>query len=392
MVVNRKLHRGNRIPHYRCLVCGRFGRKMLVSQQSHEYYPASPQHDHSAAQQSCRVRKVNTSIRDPGNMDLSHTYPRGLQNFKLTCAINAVVQVLAQTPGFYDAVFDFCIKSKKTDLAHILLDIILNVTHAPGPISAEALQAEISEREDDFHFWRQHDCHSFLLCLLETLREDLGKESMGLFTGQIKNQFECRSCSHMECSEPQDFTSLCIPLTENSVEKGLKVLFQKETLTDSKMVCRSCAKDKRIQRRYLCNKELLIARAPDVLVLQLARFKEVRTTNGHVVIQKQQSLFPYNDNMHLNPCGKSPVKYKLFAIISHLGTIEGGHYVSYIRTLQGQHDITRPTNKDKDKLGHESHHSSTWYHCTDDIVTRLKPDAGYPICSHAYLLFYHKLN
>lgn len=57
--------------------------------------------------------------------------------------------------------------------------------------------------------------------------------------------------------------------------------------------------------------------------------------------------------------------YTLFAVINHIGTIEAGHYTSYVRQY-------------KDK----------WFRCNDhQIVPATINDV---LASEGYLLFYHK--
>ncbi|XP_033739906.1 ubiquitin carboxyl-terminal hydrolase 2-like [Pecten maximus] len=390
MTMKSKIH-GSRLTNcYKCLICHRYGKLLNIDsvKNNEQVLPSILNAHHRRYEHEAVLSKQGPDVHD----QYSQRYEiRGLKNSKLTCAINAVVQVLAQTPGFFEDVHDYCSKSKQKYLASTLLEVIVDVNGALGQSSTEALQAEVIRRGDDFSFWKQHDCHSFLLCLIEALREDLGKDSMELFTGQIKNRFECAKCMQKECSELQDFTSLCIPVTEKSVDNGIQLLFRKERLADSNMLCRSCSKGQKSGAGKLYIKELLLERAPSIFILQLARFKEVRTSNGLVKLEKLQTLVPYNKKIQLHTGEKSLVTYKLYAIISHLGTIEGGHYVSYVQTLKGQRDLATPTHRDNDTRGHARDRSSTWYHCTDSIVTRVSPDNGYPICSDAYLLFYHKM-
>lgn len=64
----------------------------------------------------------------------------------------------------------------------------------------------------------------------------------------------------------------------------------------------------------------------------------------------------------------SPIRnnrYTLFAVINHIGTIEAGHYMSYIRQ-----------------------HRDKWYLCNDHQIV---PASIHDVLdSEGYLLFYHK--
>ena len=58
-------------------------------------------------------------------------------------------------------------------------------------------------------------------------------------------------------------------------------------------------------------------------------------------------------------------KYVLFAVINHIGTLDAGHYTSYIRQ-----------------------HSNLWFHCNDHQI--LPASIKNVLDSEGYLLFYHK--
>merc|ERR1739842_152763 len=58
-------------------------------------------------------------------------------------------------------------------------------------------------------------------------------------------------------------------------------------------------------------------------------------------------------------------KYVLFAVINHIGTLDAGHYTSYIRQ-----------------------HSNLWFHCNDHQI--LPASINQVLDSEGYLLFYHK--
>ncbi|KAG5280423.1 hypothetical protein AALO_G00088960 [Alosa alosa] len=58
-------------------------------------------------------------------------------------------------------------------------------------------------------------------------------------------------------------------------------------------------------------------------------------------------------------------KYSLFAVVNHQGTLESGHYTTFIRQ-----------------------HKDQWFKCDDAIIT--KASIGDVLSSEGYLLFYHK--
>jgi len=58
-------------------------------------------------------------------------------------------------------------------------------------------------------------------------------------------------------------------------------------------------------------------------------------------------------------------RYSLYAVVNHIGSLEGGHYYSFIR----------PTRDE-------------WYKCDDHIITKVSREDA--LRSPGYLLFYHK--
>ncbi|XP_054624169.1 ubiquitin carboxyl-terminal hydrolase 22 isoform X1 [Dunckerocampus dactyliophorus] len=82
----------------------------------------------------------------------------------------------------------------------------------------------------------------------------------------------------------------------------------------------------------------------------MASSKESRM-NG----QYQQTVEPFNNDN----------KYSLFAVVNHQGTLESGHYTTFIRQ-----------------------HKDHWFKCDDAIITKASIEAV--LDSEGYLLFYHK--
>lgn len=79
--------------------------------------------------------------------------------------------------------------------------------------------------------------------------------------------------------------------------------------------------------KKLCN-------APEVLLLQIARFKGSgkRWTKDHAVVTIPQDLdlTQYLETKGLPPGRSATAKYKLSSVISHGGTRDGGHYVAFV--------------------------------------------------------------
>ena len=70
--------------------------------------------------------------------------------------------------------------------------------------------------------------------------------------------------------------------------------------------------------------------------------------------------------------------YRLLGIVEHLGTMRGGHYVSYVRASGKSRGKTEKENS-----------GSIWYHASDAYVREASLDEV--LRCEAYILFYEKI-
>ena len=82
--------------------------------------------------------------------------------------------------------------------------------------------------------------------------------------------------------------------------------------------------------------------------------------------------------------GKDAGKYVLYAVVNHHGTIDSGHYTSFVR-LKGAQSNSSTAAKSADLNGTQT---EKWIHCDDAVLTLSSRETC--LRSEAYLLFYHK--
>lgn len=205
------------------------------------------------------------------------------------------------------------------------------------------------------------------------------------FGGILKSEVKCMQCNSIFIKE-DSFLDLSVQISSDSTSPRLNNrsfvsnLFSSigETLgfSGNPVLLEKCleafcspeildGKDRywceKCKQHVASTKTLTISRAPEILCIQLKRFKHEGYFSSKI---NTQVIFPI-EGLELKPFlnDQSSHKYDLFGFISHRGSINGGHYVSYCK-----------------------HESGQWLEYDDSYVT---PFAEKDIANvQAYILFY----
>ena len=130
-----------------------------------------------------------------------------------------------------------------------------------------------------------------------------------------------------------DIKTDTIKSLQTSIYDCMEAFTQQEVLDeDNKWYCSKC------KSHQMAKRELKLKVLPHILIIHLKRFK--KTTTGFLKLDdiidfpiEGLDLSPYTTN----PDGTTNrMKYNLFAIVSHQGTLFKGHYISYVRTVNNQ--------------------------------------------------------
>ena len=116
--------------------------------------------------------------------------------------------------------------------------------------------------------------------------------------------------------------------------------------------------------------EKKILSKPKTLIIKLKRYSNTQYGNRPVKISKMV-YYPKYINMQKYYCGELEQNYKLYAIINHVGSINGGHYYSFIKNL-----------KDDNKTFDDQ-----WICCNDSQVSNISEEEAMS-SENAYILFY----
>jgi len=298
-----------------------------------------------------------------------------------TCFMSSVLQTIIHNPlireyfmteGHMD-----CPKSKNDCITCCVDEIFTdfytsNKTSGFGPTS---LLNAAWKTNKSLAGYSEQDAHEFWQFLVNQLHHDLtdGKNHNTsscqcvvhkAFSSDLQSSIKCLECKNItKTIDPIIDISLEITNNDNLID-CLKNFTKVENL-DIKYSCSNCNK------RTNATKKLLISKFPNVLSIQLKRFKH---SNQSVKIEKFIS-FPRLINMNefsatyaSTQIEDPTLNYELFGVICHIGSVNTGHYVAIIKNNEGK-----------------------WFKFDDSVVTLMTWEQVSQL--KAYLLFYmiHKL-
>ncbi len=187
---------------------------------------------------------------------------------------------------------------------------------------------------------------------------------------------KCSSCSYYSLNyDPSSNLIVPIPKLANSKEKltlidSLDHHFGKEILDGkSQWKCDEC---NNVEQNY---KQYRLFNSPNTLVISIKRF-EYNPMFGNFVKNNAMIEIPETLNISNYKLFNKDTNnmYKLYAIVNHIGNMNGGHYYAYCRN-NIQTNIKKGCNQ--------------WLEYNDNCISQINGDI---ITPHAYMLFYQLIN
>uniref|UniRef100_A0A8W8JDM8 ubiquitinyl hydrolase 1 n=2 Tax=Magallana gigas TaxID=29159 RepID=A0A8W8JDM8_MAGGI len=323
------------------------------------------------------IPEYDTQMRPMDNYNLlikpKRQQPQSLPNIGNTCYANALLQVLGQTPDFYEIVEEACKRETTTKrVTSSFADLLKHMctpTFRSIQISVRSFMNNISSREREFMIGYQNDCHSFFLTLLSELHdENPANDITSLFEIEMVDEFIFGFCRHTEITDSQILRSITIPSNSLRIEDGFRELLSEEHFDEEDVPCRQC------NRRGLkkTTKAMKFRRLPPILVLQLGCFQEMHY-GGHTHIAKSSRRIRFHESVDvpLANGARDHVTYHLYGVVNHHGSSYGGHYTSYVKQLSSPGD------------------QGPWYYCNDSHIDRANVSTALT-SSDAYMLFYKR--
>lgn len=188
-----------------------------------------------------------------------------------------------------------------------------------------------------------------------------------IFMGMYYTEIICKECNEKSLVfEPYNILSLPIPDDgEIDLETCIKNFTVEEELKDKNQYkCEEC-------KKYVdATRKTSIWETPDVLIIQLKRFKNVGNFTTKVRCTVKYPINNLSFENYYSEYFPRNHKYDLYAVIQHTGSLHGGHYISHTKNAI----------------------NNKWYEFNDNDVLHIPDDdlEKELVSRDSYILFYRK--
>lgn len=329
----------------------------------------------------------------------------GILNIGNTCFINSILQCLSHTLKLTDYILstdyrDDYNNSKRKNEFYVLnsyVTLINNVWNENQLIKPKSFVENLSKFHSKYFTLQQQDSHECLLYILDLLHKSLSYEIDVEIKGEIKTKSDVLmkkslenwrhfyekdysfiietfygslinniNCINDKCNysdeifEPYNTLSVSIPETSSTLYECLDTYFNEHDEIGS-WKCEKCNNNG-------CNKSIDLWTLPNNFIINLKRFR-----NNNDLVNKNTNMvtFPLIDldlTKYISKNKSEPYNfiYDCYAINYHSGNINGGHYHSACKNLDGK-----------------------WYNMNDGDVSVYNGTINL-VTQDAYILFYQR--
>jgi len=329
----------------------------------------------------------------------------GLLNLGQSCYLNSILQCLFATlkmsDYFLSCKYKEDIDNRKRNNTYYFVNsyvtLLSNVFEENQLIKPKSFIENIGKFHKKYLSSQQQDSHEFLLNVLEILHNGLNYEIeveikgeikshsdtlmkkylenwskfyekdysflIEIFNGSLVNNIRCANCEYQdEIFEPYNHLSVCLPETTItlSLEDCLDNYFGEHLEEIETWNCEKC-------KGKGCVKSVDLWTLPNYFIINLKRFKKVE---GCILSKNTNNVnFPLTNLNMTKYISKEKADsnnyiYDCYAINYHTGNIDGGHYYSAVKNLDGN-----------------------WYNANDGNMSRYN-DTSQLVNNDAYTIFY----
>ncbi len=163
------------------------------------------------------------------------------------------------------------------------------------------------------------------------------------FTGQYHFQTTCSKC-HYVSHRFEIFRSLEVELSPSQHPDESRQVEEVEdclrkAISPTQLDRDNCYECDRCKKQNQSIRQMTVWRLPPVLIMCLKRFTTVYE-NGNISVSKNTKSVTVPDVLDMSPYISYPIPsstvYELFAVANHVGTSEGGHCFSYLKSPDGK--------------------------------------------------------
>lgn len=229
---------------------------------------------------------------------------------------------------------------------------------------------------DAFENWDQADASDFLAYLIEELREVEDPiqpyKLSTLFDIEHETEWTCDRCGKVHCrveeageaghgvgisvniQQPKrHMISMMSYLRANGYAENIEIRCDSEKCVSKTQLKKAAKKAKKSKGKNTSKandirmRRKFITKAPEILVIKIARFTATLTDDGNLTTEKLSDMITYPAMLDLTEFtrqspdedaqGSKPLVYKLQSVVAHHGeTLDDGHYVAAVRQLDGR--------------------------------------------------------
>ncbi|XP_058801187.1 ubiquitin carboxyl-terminal hydrolase 8-like isoform X2 [Phymastichus coffea] len=329
----------------------------------------------------------------------NHPGITGLKNLGNSCYMNSIIQCLSNTCHLanyfnHNQYSNDLTKKNDKNASGYVAEEVAQVIKALWrgqykSISPRDLKVVVGQYKFQFESYDQQDSHEFLMFLLEWMHNDLkqknkvsynreltvaekeweksweGQSSIisNLFYGQLRSTIECTTCMQTSTTyETFNSLTMSLPTTNKcTLDDCVKKFVSGQKVSGWK--CPNCKAPRDGVKKFD------IAKLPHTIIIHLNRFGDsggwLEKKNTAVDFPLMQfDLKPYvvADSDDNSPSSQ----YNLYAMSNHYGTMDGGHYTAYCKSVTQR----------------------KWYKYDDHTVSEVPPNQVKSQSTSAYLLFY----
>ncbi|XP_051119661.1 ubiquitin C-terminal hydrolase 22 [Andrographis paniculata] len=347
---------------------------------------------------------------------------RGLNNLGSTCFMNSVLQALVHAPPLRNYFLggghsqEICRKATSVGGGNGLclpcdMDTVFEAVFSGerAPYSPAKFLYSWWQHSENLASYEQQDAHEFFISIVDRIHEKLGKEkglatkengdcqciAHQVFSGLLRSDVTCMSCgftssTYDPCVDISLDLNTSIPfaadlpkasktsdaVATSSLAGCLDHFTRPEKLgSDQKLFCENC------HGKHDALKEMSVKNLPLVLCFHIKRFEHSPTRRMSRKIDRHLQ-FPFSLDMqpYLSPSvvkkrfgnrmfpfegeevDGGSTEFEVFAVVTHSGMLESGHYVTYLRLR------------------------NRWFKCDDAWIAEV--DDEVVRSSQCYLMFY----